>query len=73
MDCRRTSDEKPRWLTAILLEMERRLCWIGRYGGFPLLRQALLAEIPAGGGAGMSRLRSPIAERLFLKAQPHEL
>gem|GEM_PF-3366375 len=30
----------------MLLEMERRLRRIGGYGGFPLFRQALLAEIP---------------------------
>jgi hypothetical protein len=46
MDCRRTSDEKPRWLTAMLLEMERRLCWIGGYRPSPLLEQVFQAKLP---------------------------
>jgi len=51
MDRRRISDQKQRWLAAVLLEIERRLRRIGGYHPLPLLRQALLAEIPGEDGA----------------------
>ena len=45
----RTSEQKQRWLAAALLDIEPRLRRIKGFRSLPLLRQALLADLPGAG------------------------